>query len=391
MIFAALYPVPSPLPQAKPGTVISARPFAGGSALRSAAINTLVVYHTVSPAGHDVAVSGVISVPKGTAPKGGWPVLSWAHGTTGNAPQCAPSQNARQNAEQRFLDRWAGAGYAVAQTDYEGEGTPGLHPYFANTGGAHDTIDIVRAARALYPQIGSRFVAMGHSEGGTVALFAAALAPAWAPDLRLLGAVSYAPASDITDALGRVMTTTQPTRTLPLVMMMVEGIASTDSAIDLNRILSPRGAALLPQLQRACIDQLMDSPDWNAIPPASLFQRGAPVERLVHDFGENEPLNLPIHVPLLLEQGSADELVPLAATEALRSNLCNAGVPVHLDDIEGANHGSVLAQSFERVQSWVGALFSSVRPRPDAACAPSHANAPPMRYDTGRTRPASRV
>lgn len=386
MIFAALYPVPSPLPQAKPGTVISARPFAGGSALRSAAINTLVLYHTVSPAGHDVAVSGVISVPNGTPPKGGWPVLSWAHGTTGNAPQCAPSQNARPNAEQRFLDRWAGAGYAVAQTDYEGEGTPGLHPYFANAGGAHDTIDIVRAARALYPQIGNRWIAMGHSEGGTAALFAAALAPVWAPDLRLRGAVSYAPGSDITDALGRMMTTTQPTRTLPLVMMMVEGIASTDSAIDLNHILSPRGAALLPQLQRACIDQLMDAPDWNTIPPASLFQRDAPIERLVHDFGQNEPIGLPIHVPLLLEQGTADELVPPAATEALRSNLCSTGVRVQLDDIEGADHGSVIARSFDRVKNWVSALFSGADPGTSAACAPSHANPPPLRYDRARTR-----
>jgi len=361
LMAAALYPVPSPLPPAKPGTVISSHPFVGGSALSNAAANTFVLYHTVSPAGRDVAVSGVISIPKGTPPPGGWPMLSWAHGTTGNAPQCAPSRSVQPNLEQRFLNQWVGAGYAVAQTDYEGEGTPGLHPYFANTGGAHDTIDIVRAALALDSHIGSRWIVMGHSEGGAVALFAAALAPSWAPDLQLLGAVSYAPGADITDVLGFIMTSRQPSRTLPLGMMMVEGIASTDPAIDLHLILSPSGLALLPQLQSACIDDLMSSPSWNAIPPASLFLPNPQVDGLIHDFARNEPLNLPIHVPLLLEQGTADQLVYPDTTDSLRSNLCANGVQVQMDAIAGANHGSVMARSWERVKNWAVQRFAGAR------------------------------
>lgn len=363
VMLAALYAVPSPLPAAKPGTVISSHSFAGGSALGNAASNTFVLYHTVSPTGRDVAVSGVISVPKETAPPGGWPIISWAHGTTGNAPQCAPSQSDRPNIEQQFLNEWVRAGYAVAQTDYEGEGTPGLHPYFANAGSAHDTIDIVRAARALYPRIGNRWIAMGHSEGGAAALFAAALAPDWAPDLRLLGAVSYAPGSDITDALGYFMTSRQPARTLPLGIMMVEGIASTDPAVDLTRILSPRGLSLLPQLQTTCIDELMNSPAWNAIPPASLFVPNAPIDRLLHDFAKNEPLNLPIHVPLLLEQGTADQLVPISTTSALRSNLCANGVQVELDTLDGANHGTVMSRSWDRVRAWAAQLFAGSSPQ----------------------------
>jgi pimeloyl-ACP methyl ester carboxylesterase len=352
----ALYAVPSPLPYGKPGAVISSRPFTGGSALRHASANTFVLYHTSSPGERDVAVSGVISVPKGTPPAEGWPIISWAHGTTGNAPQCAPSHSPSENVEQRLLDGFVDAGYAVAQTDYEGEGTPGVHPYFANVAGAHDTIDIVRAARALYTQISNRWIVMGHSEGGTVALFAASVAPSWAPGLRLLGAVSYAPASDITDALGYAMTHAQPTRTLALVMMMVQGIASTDPAIDLHRILSAKGMALLPQLQTFCAGNLMDSPAWNAIAPSSLFQPDAPMDRLIHDFASNEPLNLPIHVPLLLEQGDQDELVSPSLTQALHSNLRGNGVNVQLDMVDGANHDTVLARSFDRVKAWLATL-----------------------------------
>ena len=43
--------------------------------------------------GHrDPAVTGVISYPTAPAPHGGWPVVSWAHGTSGLASPCAPSR-----------------------------------------------------------------------------------------------------------------------------------------------------------------------------------------------------------------------------------------------------------------------------------------------------------
>ena len=357
MAAVVLYAVPSPLPHAKPGTVISTAPFTGGSALSNASRNTFVLYHTVSPTGKDVAVSGVVAIPKGEPPPDGWPVLSWAHGTTGNAPQCAPSKGTAPNIEQRFLNEFVAAGYAVTQTDYEGEGTPGLHPYFANTAAARDTIDIVRAARAIDPHIGAKWIVMGHSEGGTAALFAAAIAPSWAPDLQLLGAVSYAPATDITDALGFAMTSRQPASSLPLIMLMVEGIASTDPAVDLNRILSSRGIALLPQLQRQCAGELMRSPAWNAVVPASLFVQNPPVDRLIQDFAHNEPLNLPIRVPLLIEQGTNDEMVSPALADSLRANLRANGVNVELDAIRGANHDSAMQRSFARVKSWVARRF----------------------------------
>ena len=43
--------------------------------------------------GKTVAVSGTVAVPKGKAPKGGWPVITWAHGTVGIADACAPSRD----------------------------------------------------------------------------------------------------------------------------------------------------------------------------------------------------------------------------------------------------------------------------------------------------------
>ncbi len=348
-----LYDVPSPLPSAAPGSVIWSRPFTGGSLLKGAATNTLVLYHTVSAGGRDVAVSGVVSIPNGSPPPGGWPVISWAHGTTGNAPQCAPSKFAEQNIEQRFLQGFVSAGFAVVQTDYEGEGTPGVHPYFAGVSGAHDVTDIVRAARHLYPALSDRWFVMGHSEGGSVALFAAAIANAWAPELHLLGAVAYAPGTDIPDFFGETAVSKYPSTVLPLLMMMVEGIASTDPRVDLKTVLTEKGLALLPSLQSACAGTLMSSPAWSTVPPADIFQPNVVSSVLMQDFIANEPSRLRVQVPTLIVQGRSDSLVSFEGSASLHASLCANGAHPELDGVQGATHDSVMAVSSDRVSAWI--------------------------------------
>src|SRR3954454_17762835 len=73
------------------GSAIQWRKLTGDPVLKSAASNRLLLYSSTSDNGDKVAVSGTVAVPKGKAPKGGWPVVSWAHGTVGIADACAPS------------------------------------------------------------------------------------------------------------------------------------------------------------------------------------------------------------------------------------------------------------------------------------------------------------
>ena len=60
-----------------------------------------------------IAVSGAIYVPNGTPPAGGWPVIAWAHGTTGTADVCAPSWMPRAKRDTDYLNAWLAQGYAV--------------------------------------------------------------------------------------------------------------------------------------------------------------------------------------------------------------------------------------------------------------------------------------
>ena len=101
----AFYTPPSPLPAGNHGDVIWARPLAGGAVLPSAAGNTLVLYHTTALDGSDRVVSGMVAIPPGSPPPGGWPVISWAHGTTGDAPDCTPSLDGPGAPEHEYLGR----------------------------------------------------------------------------------------------------------------------------------------------------------------------------------------------------------------------------------------------------------------------------------------------
>jgi hypothetical protein len=106
------------------GTLIWARNASGIVRLQDARYTKLVLYSERSPQGAKDAVSGSVSVPKGKPPKGGWPVITWAHGTTGVADICAPSRdgldpsaNTGESYLNTDLNAWLQAGYAVMRTD----------------------------------------------------------------------------------------------------------------------------------------------------------------------------------------------------------------------------------------------------------------------------------
>ncbi|MEZ0113580.1 hypothetical protein ABH920_007613 [Catenulispora sp. EB89] len=176
--------------------------------------------------GQPIAVSGLIAFPDGRAPVGGWPVVSWAHGTVGSADKCAPSMDAYVDAEpgdeglgllrkinrapHRLLSGLMAAGWAVAMTDYEGLGTRGNHPYLLGESEGRGVLDIVEAARQLAvqtdrPPLSERCAIVGHSQGGQAALFAAHLATRstdpYSVRGTLVGVAALAPASNLKGTL----------------------------------------------------------------------------------------------------------------------------------------------------------------------------------------------
>ena len=140
----AFYSVPRPLPVGGPGTLVKSQKMAttgiDGTVYR-------VMYLSESVHNTRVAVTGLVIVPSTPAPAGGYPVVSWGHGTNGMADVCTPSLDPTQDVPltNGLLDQ----GWEVTASDYQGEGTPGLLPYLVGVSAARNTIDIVRVARHL--------------------------------------------------------------------------------------------------------------------------------------------------------------------------------------------------------------------------------------------------
>ena len=78
------YDALDPLPTGEPGDIIWIEPLN-----LSVAVGWRILYHSRSLDQRDIAVSGIVLAPSGEPPSGGWPVLAWAHGTTGIEDSCA--------------------------------------------------------------------------------------------------------------------------------------------------------------------------------------------------------------------------------------------------------------------------------------------------------------
>ncbi|WP_320671168.1 lipase family protein [Patulibacter defluvii] len=324
---AALVPGPA-------GSLIWSRPATGLAALPAAARSRLLLYRSRNLAGRPIAVSGVLLVPHGTPPAGGWPVVSWQHVTTGSADSCAPSRVTPESPERERMtrgdaitSRLLAAGIAVVRSDGEGIGTPGPHPYLVGPSLARAQTEIVRAARQLEPRLARRWVAAGHSEGAVSSLFSASLARQLAPDLDLRGAAAAAPVTamrETLDTLRHVPLSLPPLDAMTaLGGLVVAGVADADPA--LGRLvregaLSPRATALLAHVEQRCLVELGHSDSWGGLAPAAIpgprFAEAQPLLYRALDANDVRRIDLG-RTPVRIDHGLLDLVAPFTNTEEI--------------------------------------------------------------------------
>ncbi|WP_280362789.1 lipase family protein [Nocardia wallacei] len=147
-----------------------------------------------------IAASGTVLAPDNAGP--GTPLLVYCPNFHGLGGPCAPSHLLATGQEPE-ADRIAAAlarGWAVAVPDGEGLGIDGAgpHTFLAWRAAGHVTLDLARAATRL-PDIDlgeAPIVICGYADGGRAATSAAALCPAYAPELDLRGVAAGAVVAD---------------------------------------------------------------------------------------------------------------------------------------------------------------------------------------------------
>ncbi len=202
-----------------------------GRSVRSAR----VVYRSTSgDDGSPTVVSGTVFTPLGQPPSGGWPVVSLGHGTLGWQEDCGPSLSVSLLGEVETVNGFIKRGYAVAMTDYQGLGSPGIHPYSdAKTAGLN-VIDAVRALRHTFGDVSTRWVALGGSQGGGAAWAANEQAATYAPELALLGAVGLSPAADVTGLVDKAVAGTLTADQGPVLQGILYSLARLHPDLNLD-------------------------------------------------------------------------------------------------------------------------------------------------------------
>jgi pimeloyl-ACP methyl ester carboxylesterase len=350
----AFYSAPRALSRTRPGDLLEAQPF-DGYQLPPGAQATRILYHSLDAEGTAVATSAFVIVPAGTPPAGGWPVVAWAHGTSGVGRQCAPSLMKDYYYGELGLAEFLRAGFAIVGTDYHGLGTPGLHQYVNKTAQVNDVIYSVPAARAAVPSLGRRWVADGHSQGG-MAAWGVAERETGLKDPDYLGAVSVAGAAHPEELLTHLGDTPGVGFYLAF---MAYGIHARFPSFAVTDMLTPvameryaaagrdgcwyHGYALYADLTSTA----MLKAGWNHNPWARRF------------FKENELGEVPVAGPLFVIAGEADATVPIEGVRQTVARACKVGSPLlTFRSYAGFDHDPTMVGTVADQIGWIGARFA---------------------------------
>src|SRR2546428_3276436 len=118
-------------------------------------------------------IFGLLTVPTGRKPAGGWPVIIFNHG------YIPPAQYRTTERYVAYVDGFASHGYIVFKPDYRGHGSSEGQPSSAY-GSPGYTVDVLNAVTTLqrYPDADRNRIGMwGHSLGGNVTLRALVIDP----------------------------------------------------------------------------------------------------------------------------------------------------------------------------------------------------------------------
>ncbi|WP_373505216.1 alpha/beta fold hydrolase [Aestuariivirga sp.] len=290
--------------------------------------------------------------------------VAWAHPTTGIARKCAPSLRASPIKAIAGLNDLVAAGVVVAATDYPGLGTDGPMGYLVGRGQAFATIDSVRAAKQIPGVGGSNDYALwGYSQGGHAALFAAELSRGYAPELKLKGVAAIAPPTDL-PALLRANVTTVAGRILASFTLSSWNVKYGAS---LRTLVDTRGAAVVSEVGRSCVDDLGGKLD------ALAAQKGLEKQFLKADparlkpwsdlLVQNSLYGMGSRVPALVMQGDVDDIVrPQVTAQFVRSS-CRSGINMEYVVLKGKGHGSSLGAGSKQAVAWLSARLRGVPAR----------------------------
>ena len=382
-------------PNGKPlGTVLASEPAVstvpGSKAWR-------IAYVSSDTADRRTVVTGLIVVPDGPAPAQGRPLVAWAHGTTGTARRCGPSQlpQPAQPLNQYLLPEGTSwndfglpamhtflkRGYVIVATDYQGLGGPGDHQYVAMTTNGRDVINALRAARDFKPAAaGEQAVVYGWSQGGGATLGAAGLgdyvkAGDAAAPVNILGFVAMAPPDFGVELPAEVTTEAQAVKVLQAMNQQLDnnvfnfthlamfywGLAAAQPGLNLSDLFTPEATKSLNTIMRnKCVHELSASFSYSYGNSYKAMLKPVPSNALawVAATKRMSP-SLNTMAPVVIYWGNNDTVVPPVMHQAYFEAACKQGAVMSRHELPGNNtHFTTPAASEPYYVAWVADRFA---------------------------------
>ncbi|MDC5313960.1 lipase family protein [Acinetobacter baumannii] len=348
-----------------------------------AAERSILTYKMLGQSGQEVQATSLVFTPNTPPPVGGWPIVVWAHGTTGVADVCAPSKAALADSTKDLISKLLAAGYVVVAPDYEGLGTPGIHPFLNVKSEAFSITDAVVATRNYLSQrnllTSKKWVTVGHSQGGHAALGAAQYASR--AQLEYKGTVAVAPASNLGFILiAGEQSVANATLDKKISMyaqldtytaLVTAGIRNTQPTFDYPQVFTPQISSIAQQAETICSGPLGQAfgagmtqyvtehngtldgytrtqPNFMAVPLVKTF-----LDK------DSQPLQVKVTTPIIIYQGLADSTVPKVATDILISNATVVGTKINSYVTGNWDHGTAMSSNVDNIVGNVQSLLAA--------------------------------
>ncbi|MGR2918952.1 alpha/beta hydrolase family protein [Acinetobacter sp. 1125_18A] len=346
-----------------------------------AADSVVMTYKMKGVKGTEVQATSLVFTPKIAPPASGWPIVVWAHGTTGVADVCAPSRNETDGDIKRMISKFLAEGYVVVAPDYEGLGEPSgteLHPYLNVKSGGYSITDAVVATRNwLGNKVSKKWVTVGHSQGGQAALGAAQYADR--ANLDYKGTVAVAPASQlnlILNAGESSVANATPTQQIPVyasldtfTALIAAGLRNSNPTLDYNQVFKVPTDAIAKQAESVCSSQLGGKfgeamGQYAAVngslknyPRKTETFMSLPAAKTFLD-KDSQPLQVQVKTPVIIYQGGADTTVPKVATDTLYGTAKALATPVNYITNPVWDHGTAYSLNIDNIVADVKGMFA---------------------------------
>ena len=336
--------------------------------LRGAAAVHRITYTSVDAQGRPVETKANLYIPEKKRADGSVRLMAYAHGTIGLGPEC--SFGTRFNGSGRFddwLGPWLESGYALVIPEYAGLADDSGHAYNHGDPAARNTIDAVRAARALYPELGGQelapgFVTDGGSQGGHTSVWVnhlLATEPQYADETLVGTSVTSLPA-DIGGYVGLInplvpdVPVFESWRLTTYLANLLAGMENAGVGISDSPVFTDTARSLVEPAKTVCYPNM--EPVTAGIAPGSLVTRPLlGTEELAKLTKYAEVPDQGFGAPMLVQQGGIDEVTPASQTTDWVDRSRSAGANIDLRMYPTQGHG-LSSDSETTALAWVEGL-----------------------------------